>query len=104
MEGNNLIGLVKEDDQIDLPPGFRFHLTEEKLITHYFSNKVVDANFYAKAIGEVDMNIIEPWELPRLAKMGGKSGIFFCVRDKKYTIGMRTKSNGRWVLESYRER
>lgn len=64
MEDNNLFGLVKEDDQMDLPPGFRFHPTDEELITHYLSIKVVDANFCAKAIGEVDMNRIEPWELP----------------------------------------
>ncbi|CAI9266798.1 unnamed protein product [Lactuca saligna] len=99
MEDNNLFGLVKEDDLMDLPPGFRFHPTDEELITHYLSNKVVDANFCAKAIGEVDMNRIEPWELPRLAKMGEKEWYFFCVRDKKYPTGMRTNratAGGYW--------
>lgn len=55
---------AQEDDQMDMPPGFRFHPTDEELITHYLSNKVVDSTFFAKAIGEVDMNRIEPWELP----------------------------------------
>lgn len=99
MEDCNLTGLVKKDDKMDLPPGFRFHPTDEELITHYLSNKVVDANFYAKAIGEVDMNRIEPWELPRLAKMGEKEWYFFCVRDKKYPTGMRTNratAGGYW--------
>lgn len=66
MESFNRSGLVKKDDQMDLqlPPGFRFHPSDEELITHYLSNKVVDNNFCAKAIGEVDMNRIEPWELP----------------------------------------
>lgn len=81
---------VQEVDQRDMPPGFRFHPTDEELITHYLSHKAVDNNFYAKAIGEVDMNKIEPWELPRMAKMGEKEWYFFCVRDKKYPTGLRT--------------
>ncbi|KAL4584067.1 hypothetical protein LXL04_008657 [Taraxacum kok-saghyz] len=80
----------QDDDQMDMPPGFRFHPTDEELITHYLSNKVVDSNFFAKAIGEVDMNRIEPWELPRKAKMGEKEWYFFCFRDKKYPTGLRT--------------
>lgn len=51
-------------EQLELPPGFRFHPTDEELITHYLSNKVFDPDFSAVAIGEVDMNKIEPWELP----------------------------------------
>lgn len=99
MEDFCISGLVKEDDQMDLPPGFRFHPTDEELITHYLSNKVVDCNFSARAIGEVDMNRIEPWELPRLAKMGEKEWYFFCLRDKKYPTGMRTNratAGGYW--------
>ncbi|XP_075101161.1 NAC domain-containing protein 100-like [Nicotiana tabacum] len=87
----NYSGLVKEDDQqMELPPGFRFHPTDEELITHYLSNKVVDSNFFAIAIGEVDLNKIEPWDLPWKAKMGEKEWYFFCVRDKKYPTGLRT--------------
>ncbi|XP_076922754.1 NAC domain-containing protein 79-like [Bidens hawaiensis] len=78
------------DDQMDMPPGFRFHPTDEELITHYLLKKVVDHNFVAKAIGEVDMNKTEPWELPWMAKLGGKEWYFFCVRDKKYPTGLRT--------------
>lgn len=60
----NYSGLMNEDDQLELPPGFRFHPTDEELITHYLSKKVVDSNFSARAIGEVDMNKVEPWDLP----------------------------------------
>ncbi|MCD7447515.1 hypothetical protein HAX54_031011 [Datura stramonium] len=89
----NYSGLVKEDDQqhqMELPPGFRFHPTDEELITHYLSNKVVNSSFFAIAIGEVDLNKIEPWDLPWKAKMGEKEWYFFCVRDKKYPTGLRT--------------
>ena len=60
----NLSGIGKEEDQMELPPGFRFHPTDEELITHYLSKKVVDSNFSARAIGEVDLNMVEPWDLP----------------------------------------
>ncbi|CAI9767293.1 unnamed protein product [Fraxinus pennsylvanica] len=83
-------GVVKREDQMELPPGFRFHPIDEELITHYLSKKVLDNNFSAIAITEVDMNKIEPWDLPRRAKMGEKEWYFFCVRDKKYPTGLRT--------------
>ena len=61
----NYSALINGDDhQLDLPPGFRFHPTDEELITHYLSKKVVDNSFSAIAIGEVDMNKVEPWDLP----------------------------------------
>ncbi|CAN8298621.1 unnamed protein product [Cochlearia groenlandica] len=80
----------EEDEQIDLPPGFRFHPTDEELITHYLHKKVLNIDFSAKAIGEVDLNKAEPWELPYKAKLGEKEWYFFCVRDRKYPTGLRT--------------
>lgn len=61
----NVCGVVKEDDQMDLPPGFRFHPTDEELISHYLYKKVFDVSFSSRAIGDVDLNKNEPWELPR---------------------------------------
>ncbi|EEF47842.1 NAC domain-containing protein 100 [Ricinus communis] len=86
----NISGLVKEDDQMDLPPGFRFHPTDEELISHYLYKKVLDISFSSRAIGDVDLNKSEPWELPWKAKMGEKEWYFFCVRDRKYPTGLRT--------------
>lgn len=54
----------KGDDLIDLPPGFRFHPTDEEIITHYLTEKVMNSSFCASAIGEVDLNKVEPWDLP----------------------------------------
>ncbi|KAF6171824.1 hypothetical protein GIB67_007345 [Kingdonia uniflora] len=75
---------------MDLPPGFRFHPTDEELITHYLSEKVLDGNFQASAISEVDLNKCEPWNLPCGAKMDDKYWYFFCVKDRKYPTGLRT--------------
>ncbi|XP_077210554.1 protein CUP-SHAPED COTYLEDON 2-like [Tasmannia lanceolata] len=73
-----------------LPPGFRFHPTDEELITYYLMKKVIDSNFTGRAIAEVDLNKCEPWELPEKAKMGEKEWYFFSLRDRKYPTGLRT--------------
>ncbi|KZV56528.1 NAC domain-containing protein 100 [Dorcoceras hygrometricum] len=74
---------------MELPPGFRFHPTDEELITYYLAKKIADQNFSAVAIGEVDMNKVEPWDLPWRGKVGEKEWYFFCVKDKKYPTGSR---------------
>ncbi|KAM1618073.1 hypothetical protein ACFX1R_018275 [Malus domestica] len=74
----------------ELPPGFRFHPTDEELITFYLMNKINDATFTGRAIADVDLNKCEPWELPAKAKMGEKEWYFFSLRDRKYPTGVRT--------------
>ncbi|KAH9289780.1 hypothetical protein KI387_033897 [Taxus chinensis] len=81
-------GQDKGDTQ--LPPGFRFHPTDEELITHYLMRKVLDSSFTGRAIAEVDLNKCEPWDLPEKAKMGEKEWYFFSLRDRKYPTGLRT--------------
>jgi hypothetical protein len=51
-------------DDLELPPGFRFHLSNEEIITFYLRPKVLNGSFTAHAIGHVDINSSEPWELP----------------------------------------
>ncbi|XVF53908.1 hypothetical protein PTKIN_Ptkin05aG0137300 [Pterospermum kingtungense] len=74
----------------NLPPGFRFHPTDEELITSYLSHKVSDISFTSKAIVDVDLNKCEPWDLPAKASMGEKEWYFFSLRDRKYPTGLRT--------------
>ncbi|XP_007036530.2 PREDICTED: NAC domain-containing protein 92 [Theobroma cacao] len=74
----------------NLPPGFRFHPTDEELITYYLSHKVSDVSFTSKAIVDVDLNKCEPWDLPAKASMGEKEWYFFSLRDRKYPTGLRT--------------
>ncbi|KAE8679092.1 Protein CUP-SHAPED COTYLEDON 2 [Hibiscus syriacus] len=78
------------NDETHLPPGFRFHPTDEELITCYLFKKVLDSSFTGRAIAEVDLNKCEPWELPEKAKMGEKEWYFFSLRDRKYPTGLRT--------------
>ncbi|KAF9683271.1 hypothetical protein SADUNF_Sadunf05G0195600 [Salix dunnii] len=73
-----------------LPPGFRFHPTDEELITFYLASKVFNGSFCGVEISEVDLNRCEPWELPDVAKMGEREWYFFSLRDRKYPTGLRT--------------
>ncbi|OAY73022.1 NAC domain-containing protein 100 [Ananas comosus] len=87
------------DQSTQLPPGFRFHPTDEELITHYLSPKIGNHGFTSWAIGEVDLNKCEPWTLSSKAKMGGKELYFFYHKDRKYPTGTRTNratESGYW--------
>ncbi|RWV92645.1 hypothetical protein BHE74_00032456 [Ensete ventricosum] len=89
-------GRVEEEEE-QLPPGFRFHPTDEELITHYLTHKITEADFDARAIAEVDLTKSEPWDLPGkhldgvlISKLGEKEWYFFSLRDRKYPSGVRT--------------
>ncbi|MCO5575226.1 hypothetical protein L7F22_029024 [Adiantum nelumboides] len=73
-----------------LPPGFRFHPTDEELVTHYLAKKIENPSFACRAVVEADLNKFEPWELPGKAAMGEKEWYFYSARDRKYPTGMRT--------------
>lgn len=50
--------------QPQLPPGFRFHPTDEELVVHYLKNKIDAAPLPVAIISEVDLYKFDPWELP----------------------------------------
>ncbi|XP_034593078.1 NAC domain-containing protein 20 [Setaria viridis] len=77
------------DDILELPPGFRFNPRDEEIITFYLMPKVHHRNFTCIAIGEVDINKTEPWELLDKAKMKGEDLYFFYKKDRKYPSGSR---------------
>lgn len=54
----------KRNKEQGLPPGFRFHPTDEELITFYLASKVFHGTFTDVKFVEVDLNRCEPWELP----------------------------------------
>ncbi|KAE8816209.1 protein CUP-SHAPED COTYLEDON 3 [Hordeum vulgare] len=74
-----------------LPPGFRFHPTDEELVTFYLAAKVFNGTCCGGVdIAEVDLNRCEPWDLPEAARMGEREWYFFSLRDRKYPTGLRT--------------
>ncbi|KAL2226162.1 UNVERIFIED_CONTAM: NAC domain-containing protein 1 [Sesamum indicum] len=72
-----------------LPPGFRFHPTDEELIMHYLRNQATSRPCPVSIIPEVDIYKFDPWELPAKAEFGENEWYFFSPRDRKYPNGVR---------------
>ena len=52
-------------DQVEccVPPGFRFHPTEEELVGYYLTRKVSSQKIDLGVITDIDLYRIEPWDL-----------------------------------------
>jgi hypothetical protein len=46
-----------------VPPGFRFHPTDEELLSFYLRRKIDKRFDLDHVICEIDLNQLEPWEL-----------------------------------------
>ncbi|XP_073151736.1 NAC domain-containing protein 1-like [Henckelia pumila] len=74
----------------ELPPGFRFHPTDEELIMCYLRNQATSRPCpVSNIIPEVDIYKFDPWELPEKAEVGENEWYFFTPRDRKYPNGVR---------------
>lgn len=49
---------------VSLPPGFRFHPTDEELVIYYLKRKINGREIELEIIPEVDLYKCEPWDLP----------------------------------------
>ncbi|KAK7348761.1 hypothetical protein VNO80_23421 [Phaseolus coccineus] len=72
-----------------LPPGFRFHPTDEELIVYYLCNQATSKPCPASIIPEVDIYKFDPWELPEKTDFGENEWYFFSPRERKYPNGVR---------------
>ncbi|XP_077231872.1 NAC domain containing protein 70 [Tasmannia lanceolata] len=76
-----------------VPPGFRFHPTDEELLHYYLRKKISFQKFDLDVIKEVDLNKMEPWDLQERCKIGStpqNEWYFFSHKDRKYPTGSRT--------------
>ncbi|KAL3525089.1 hypothetical protein ACH5RR_013461 [Cinchona calisaya] len=75
-----------------LPPGFRFHPTDEELVAYYLKRKINARKIELEVIPEVDLYKCEPWDLPGKSLLPSKDleWYFFGPRDRKYPNGSRT--------------
>ncbi|KAE8690170.1 NAC domain-containing protein 43 [Hibiscus syriacus] len=79
--------------QSQVPPGFRFHPTEEELLHYYLRKKVAFEKIDLDVIQEVDLNKLEPWDIQEKCRIGStpqNDWYFFSHKDKKYPTGTRT--------------
>ncbi|XAR58108.1 hypothetical protein NMG60_11026497 [Bertholletia excelsa] len=77
---------------VSLPPGFRFHPTDEELVSYYLKRKINGHEIELEIIPEVDLYKCEPWDLPGKSLLPSKDleWYFFSPRDRKYPNGSRT--------------
>lgn len=76
-----------------LPPGFRFHPTDEELVAFYLRRKAGGMDLHSNVIAEVDLYRFDPWELPNFSCISSRESevwYFFHTSDKKYPKGHRT--------------
>ncbi|KAK1430673.1 hypothetical protein QVD17_13595 [Tagetes erecta] len=79
--------------QSKVPPGFRFHPTEEELLQYYLRKKVAYEKIDLDVIRDIDLNKLEPWDIKEKCKIGStpqNDWYFFSHKDKKYPTGTRT--------------
>ncbi|CAN6855856.1 unnamed protein product [Brassica oleracea] len=70
-----------------LPPGFRFHPTDEELIDYYLKRKVEGLEIELEVIPVIDLYKFDHKSFLPNRDM---EWFFFCSRDKKYPNGFRT--------------
>ncbi|PKA65776.1 NAC domain-containing protein 43 [Apostasia shenzhenica] len=84
---------ISVDGQSSVPPGFRFHPTEEELLNYYLRKKVGCEKIDLDVIRDVDLNKLEPWDIQEKCRIGStpqNDWYFFSHKDKKYPTGTRT--------------
>ncbi|XP_009598687.1 NAC domain-containing protein 54-like [Nicotiana tomentosiformis] len=77
---------------VSLPPGFRFHPTDEELVAYYLKRKINGRKIELEIIPEVDLYKCEPWDLPGKSLLPSKDleWYFFSPCNRKYPNGSRT--------------
>ncbi|KAL7135177.1 hypothetical protein ABFS83_11G075200 [Erythranthe nasuta] len=91
------LNLVKNGGALRLPPGFRFHPTDEELVVQYLKRKVQSSPLPASIIPHVNhVCNSDPWDLPGDSE---QERYFFSKREVKYPNGNRSNratGSGYW--------
>ncbi|PWA85283.1 NAC transcription factor 29 [Artemisia annua] len=80
------VNFVK-NDVLRLPPGFRFHPTDEEIVVQYLRRKVHSSPLPVSIIPEVDVCKSDPWDLPGDME---HERFFFSTKEVKYRNGNRS--------------
>ncbi|KAG2631565.1 transcription factor JUNGBRUNNEN 1-like [Panicum virgatum] len=89
-EGAEEVVLVGDEEEEDMLPGFRFHPTDEELVTFYLRRKVAGKRLSIEIIKDFDIYKHDPWDLPKSSTISGdKEWYFFCLRGRKYRNSIR---------------
>ncbi|KAJ6834565.1 NAC domain-containing protein 83-like [Iris pallida] len=84
------------DRVLTLPPGFRFHPTDEELVVQYLTRKVFSHPLPASIIPEIHLGRHNPWDLLGVCE---QERYFFNLREAKYANSSRSNratGSGYW--------
>ncbi|GFY87985.1 vascular related NAC-domain protein 1 [Actinidia rufa] len=70
-----------------VPPGFRFHPTDEELVGYYLRKKVASQKIDLDVIRDIDLYRIEPWDIQEVSDVDGE-----LQRDAE--LVMKSKTSG----------
>ncbi|KAF7067936.1 hypothetical protein CFC21_073751 [Triticum aestivum] len=89
-DGEVVLGGAGDEEEDVVLPGYRFHPTDEELVTFYLRRKVARKPLRIEVIREMDIYKHDPWDLPKASTVGGeKEWYFFCLRGRKYRNSIR---------------
>ncbi|GAB4854749.1 hypothetical protein Ancab_023334 [Ancistrocladus abbreviatus] len=77
------------DGDEDTLPGFRFHPTDEELVSFYLRRKVEKKPISIELIKQIDIYKHDPWDLAKGSSLGDKEWYFYCKRGRKYKNSIR---------------
>lgn len=84
--------------ELQLPPGFRFHPTDEELVMHYLCRKCASQSIAVPIIAEIDLYKYDPWQLP------GKYHCFFRFLIYFFSNSESSKVGLTWIRRFDRQR
>ncbi|KAK4564143.1 NAC domain-containing protein 104 [Quercus suber] len=79
------------DNNVNLPPGFRFCPTDEELVVHFLHRKASLLPCHPDVIPDLDLYPYDPWDLDGKALAEGNKWYFYSRRTQN-----RVTCNGYW--------
>nr|XP_009762859.1 PREDICTED: NAC transcription factor 25 isoform X2 [Nicotiana sylvestris] len=79
------------DNNVNLPPGFRFYPTDEELVVHFLHRKAALLPCHPDVIPDLDLYPYDPWDLDGKAMAEGNKWYFYSRRTQSRITG-----NGYW--------
>ncbi|KAE8009108.1 hypothetical protein FH972_005562 [Carpinus fangiana] len=79
------------DNNVNLPPGFRFYPTDEELVVHFLHRKATLLPCHPDVIPDLGLYPYDPWQLDGKALAEGNKWYFY-----SRTTQNRMTSNGYW--------
>ncbi|PWA82846.1 No apical meristem (NAM) protein [Artemisia annua] len=82
---------MADNNNVNLPPGFRFCPTDEELVVHFLQRKASLLPYHPDIIPDLDLYPFDPWDLDGKAMAEGKKWYYYSRRTQN-----RITTNGYW--------